>query len=466
MCSSSRTTTRSRPWSRDTCVLAATTPRSRRLPRRPSCRSRRAAARPSSCSTSTCRAIPGWAFLRRRLPRRRRLAARLRRQRHGRVIGAPARVRSRGLPAQALRHADPHGDRRAPRREPEPQPTSRLPDRGTSMLFDLAMIAFIGIACVLPLRPGLGLRLVGPMNAQDLLGGVDRPAPRDLPPVSRSSARRSSDHAAPPDSSRPATLFLAVLAVTPFLGGYMRPRHRGRADLPLAGPSSRRARHLPRPRRGRGGRAALDRLRGLGAASSRSSASWSCTCIQRLQGVLPLDQAGLGPVAPDLALNTAVSFVTNTNWQNYAGETTMTHLTQMAGLAVQNFVSAAVGIAVAIALTRGLVRRSSPDDRQLLGGRDPSRSCTSSCRSPSSPPSSLVSQGVIQTFERPVDRHHPAGRARRRSRSDRSPRRRRSRSSATTAAASSTPTPPTRSRTRTRSRTGSRCSSSSSSRSG
>ena len=64
-------------------------------------------------------------------------------------------------------------------------------------------------------------------------------------------------------------------------------------------------------------------------------------------------------VPPALAFNTAVSFVTNTNWQNYAGESTMSHLTQMAGLAVQNFVSAAVGIAVAVALVRGITRRRS-----------------------------------------------------------------------------------------------------------
>jgi len=83
---------------------------------------------------------------------------------------------------------------------------------------------------------------------------------------------------------------------------------------------------------------------------------------QRFQASLPLDQGGVpvGPVAPDLAYNTAVSFDTNTNWQNYAGETTMTYLTQMAGLAVRNFVSAATGIAVALALTRGLVRKMSP----------------------------------------------------------------------------------------------------------
>ncbi len=79
---------------------------------------------------------------------------------------------------------------------------------------------------------------------------------------------------------------------------------------------------------------------------------------QRIQGVLPLNPTGFGPVGPDLAFNTATSFETNTNWQNYAGESTMSYLTQMAGLAVRNFTSAAMGLVVAIALVRGLVRRS------------------------------------------------------------------------------------------------------------
>ena len=72
--------------------------------------------------------------------------------------------------------------------------------------------------------------------------------------------------------------------------------------------------------------------------------------LQRVQGALFLNPTGVTGVPPALAFNTAVSFVTNTNWQNYTGESTMSHLTQMAGLAVQNFVSAAVGIAVAVAL--------------------------------------------------------------------------------------------------------------------
>ncbi|HZD64846.1 MAG TPA: potassium-transporting ATPase subunit KdpA [Acidimicrobiales bacterium] len=81
--------------------------------------------------------------------------------------------------------------------------------------------------------------------------------------------------------------------------------------------------------------------------------------ILRLQGHLPLDPQHLPGVAPALSWNTAVSFVTNTNWQNYAGESTMSYLSQMAGLAVQNFASAAVGIAVAVALIRGFARRGS-----------------------------------------------------------------------------------------------------------
>ena len=83
--------------------------------------------------------------------------------------------------------------------------------------------------------------------------------------------------------------------------------------------------------------------------------------LQRLQNHLPLNPAGLGAVPPTLAFNTAVSFVTNTNWQAYAGETTQGHLVQMAGLGVQNFVSAAVGMAVAIAFVRGLARRDTSE---------------------------------------------------------------------------------------------------------
>ena len=79
--------------------------------------------------------------------------------------------------------------------------------------------------------------------------------------------------------------------------------------------------------------------------------------IQLAQGGLPLNPQGFGAVPPGIAFNTAVSFVTNTNWQSYGGETTMSHGTQMLGLTVQNFLSAATGIAVAFALIRGFARR-------------------------------------------------------------------------------------------------------------
>ncbi len=81
--------------------------------------------------------------------------------------------------------------------------------------------------------------------------------------------------------------------------------------------------------------------------------------LQRLQGALPFNPDGLPGVAPDLAFNTAVSFATNTNWQAYGGETTMSWLTQMLALCVQNFVSAATGIAVLVALARGVQRQRS-----------------------------------------------------------------------------------------------------------
>jgi len=197
-----------------------------------------------------------------------------------------------------------------------------------------------------------------------------------------------------------ATLFLAVLAVTPLLGGYM--HHVLEGDRTLLSPILRPVERV------------TYRIVGVDEKTEQpwtvytaSMLLFSFVCIvalyliQRAQGSLPLNQAGLGPVAPDLSLNTAVSFITNTNWQNYAGETTMTHLTQMAGLAVQNFVSAAVGIAVAIALTRGLVRRTSPTignfwvdvTRSILYVLLPIAFVAAIV---------LVSQGAIQTFSGPV----------------------------------------------------------------
>jgi K+-transporting ATPase ATPase A chain len=85
--------------------------------------------------------------------------------------------------------------------------------------------------------------------------------------------------------------------------------------------------------------------------------------LQRLQHLLPLNPQGFGPPSPDSAFNTAVSFTSNTNWQSYAGESTMSYLVQMAGLTVQNFLSAATGIVLAVALIRGFARHSA----QTLG---------------------------------------------------------------------------------------------------
>jgi K+-transporting ATPase ATPase A chain len=119
--------------------------------------------------------------------------------------------------------------------------------------------------------------------------------------------------------------------------------------------------------------------------------------LQRLQSLLPFNPQSFGPVSADSAFNTAVSFATNTNWQGYAGETTMSYLTQMLGLTVQNFLSAAAGMAVLVALIRGLARRSA----QTIGNFwvDLTRS-TLYILLPLSLvlAVSLVSQGVVQTF--------------------------------------------------------------------
>jgi len=89
--------------------------------------------------------------------------------------------------------------------------------------------------------------------------------------------------------------------------------------------------------------------------------------LLRLQHLLPLNPQGFAAVGPELSFNTASSFTTNTNWQSYGGETTMSYLSQMAALAWHNFTSAAVGMAIAIALVRGLVRKPRPDGARLLG---------------------------------------------------------------------------------------------------
>jgi potassium-transporting ATPase potassium-binding subunit len=156
-----------------------------------------------------------------------------------------------------------------------------------------------------------------------------------------------------------AVLLVAVGAITPFLGRYIANVLEGRPH-PLArvlGPVER----------------TIYRVAGIDAGREQTWRGYAVSLLafslvsilvlyaqQRLQAVLPLNPTGAPAVPEDLAFNTAVSFVTNTNWQNYSGETTMSHLTQAVGLAVQNFASAAAGMAVAIALVRGITRRSSP----------------------------------------------------------------------------------------------------------
>ena len=100
----------------------------------------------------------------------------------------------------------------------------------------------------------------------------------------------------------------------------------------------------------------------------------SLYALQRLQALLPLNPRAFDAVPPDLAFNTSPSFITNTNWQNYSGETTMSNLTQMLGLTVHNFLSAATGLAMAFALVRGFVallerRRSAISGSMSPGGR-------------------------------------------------------------------------------------------------
>src|SRR6266536_6452590 len=151
-------------------------------------------------------------------------------------------------------------------------------------------------------------------------------------------------------------LLALVILITPPLGAYIARAMEGQRTFlhPLLGPFERLTYRALRvqPQREQAWK-----------PYARSMLAFSVVSIallyllQRVQGLLPLNPDGHGAVSPYLAINTAVSFVTNTNWQNYLGEQTMSHLTQMAGLAVQNFVSAGVGLAVAIALVRGITRR-------------------------------------------------------------------------------------------------------------
>ncbi len=151
--------------------------------------------------------------------------------------------------------------------------------------------------------------------------------------------------------------FLLLVAATPLLGGYMARVFTGQRSFlsPLLVPVER----------------GIYRLAGVDTAHEMSWRTYALGLIAftgvgfialfgllSVQGDLPLNPQGLPSIEPLLAFNTATSFVTNTNWQAYAGETSMTYLSQMVGLTVQNFLSAAVGIGIMLALTRGLTRRS------------------------------------------------------------------------------------------------------------
>ncbi|MDZ4781510.1 MAG: potassium-transporting ATPase subunit KdpA [Planctomycetia bacterium] len=120
--------------------------------------------------------------------------------------------------------------------------------------------------------------------------------------------------------------------------------------------------------------------------------------LQRFQGALPLNPQGLPGVGPDSSFNTAVSFASNTNWQGYGGESTMSYLTQMLGLGVQNFVSAATGMAVLVAFVRGLSRKSAATIGNFWV--DLTRSAVYILLPMSTVLAlALVSQGVVQTFD-------------------------------------------------------------------
>ncbi|CAN7680971.1 potassium-transporting ATPase subunit KdpA [Variovorax sp. LjRoot84] len=193
-------------------------------------------------------------------------------------------------------------------------------------------------------------------------------------------------------------LFLIVLGVLAWpLGRYLAalcdghlPRWMQRVEAPLfklAGVSPEQSMHW--------------RSYALGLMAFNAIGALAVYGLQRLQAMLPLNPAGMGAVAPDSAFNTAVSFATNTNWQGYVGEATMSYLTQMLGLTVQNFFSAATGIAVAFALARGFAARRT-DGKGFVGNFwvDVTR-ITAWLLLPISFVIAMVlaGQGVIQNFE-------------------------------------------------------------------
>ncbi len=205
-----------------------------------------------------------------------------------------------------------------------------------------------------------------------------------------------------------ASIALAILLITPLLGGYIHRVMEGERVFlsPVLRPVER----------------VVYRVCGIDATTEMSWKGYTIAVLAmaavavvagyvvfRLQDVLPLNPGHVGPMTPDLAFNTSVSFETNTNWQNYSGETGASYLTQAGVLAVRNFTSAATGLAVAIALIRGLTRRSA----KTLGNYwvDLTRGVLYILL-----PISIIGalilvwQGVPQTWNRPPDRHHPARR--------------------------------------------------------
>jgi len=159
-----------------------------------------------------------------------------------------------------------------------------------------------------------------------------------------------------------AVYFGLILVLTPLLGGYMKRVFAGERTFldPLLKPIER----------------GIYKLCGVDAERDQTWIEWAVAMLvvnavslfllyafQRLQQWLPLNPNHFGAVAPDSSWNTAVSFTTNTNWQGYSGESTMSHFTQMVGLAFHNFLSAATGIAIAIAVIRGVARERARSTR-------------------------------------------------------------------------------------------------------
>ncbi|HEX9147592.1 MAG TPA: potassium-transporting ATPase subunit KdpA, partial [Thermoanaerobaculia bacterium] len=145
-----------------------------------------------------------------------------------------------------------------------------------------------------------------------------------------------------------------ITAATPILGGFMKNVFSG--EKTFLDPALRPVERL------------VYRLCRVDASRDQTWIEWTTSMLlvnaaslvllyafQRLQKSLPLNPNGLGPVSPDSSWNTAVSFTTNTNWQGYSGESTMSHFTQMVGLAYHNFLSAATGIAIAVVIIRGIL---------------------------------------------------------------------------------------------------------------